>query len=123
MRLCSCPEIVEVEPIVWRPATVIFEPLDEAPHRLLARPFRGRCRNGLEDYVVATAAAMQAEHQYHWPSEHRRQAERPDRKARHSAEKRHHHPSLALERTVGQNPHKVAVVETILHRQHRTWPA
>src|ERR1700722_14263857 len=102
---------------------MIFEPLDEASHRLLARPSCGHCRNGLEDYVVAAAATIQAEHQYHWPSEHLRQAKRPDRKARRNAEERDHYPALALKRTVGQNSHKATVVETVLHRQHRTGPS
>src|SRR5690606_39861605 len=71
VRMIGLPEVVEVEPVVWRGACMVRQPagvaLDQSRQQLLAMLARhvDALAEQLEGEVVAPPAAVQANRQHH----------------------------------------------------------
>src|SRR6185437_8347559 len=124
----SLPEVMEVEPIEGRIATIRFEPRDIAGERalgLLGAAALGIVaeRQALEKDIIALTAAVHAEHQHDRALQQRRHPERPKREGGRRAEEVNAALLLAVEHAVGEDADEMPGIEPRLRLDQRARPA
>ena len=124
-RIGIGPEIIEVEPVVRRQATVILQALRVAQRTranqrtALATLDLRHFREALEVEVVTVAAAVDRDHQDHGPPGQRRDAKRRRRQRGGRSEKRDAHRSRIVKAAIAEHANPLPSLYPVLHLHHR----